>query len=99
MLSSVTFTSNSQLTTIGITAFTDCYPLTSITIPNSVTSIGTGAFTNCSVLATVYISNATAALLGTASGFTWTSTPSPSTSIPTPQFYSAPNNVNFILPP
>jgi hypothetical protein len=48
-------------------------------------------------LTTVYISNATAALLGTASGFTWTSTPSPGTSIPTPQFYGAPT-VNFILP-
>ena len=92
-------TIGNQITSIGQSAFQSCSNLTSIIIPNSVTSIGTGAFTNCSVLATVYISNATAALLGKASGFTWTSTPSPGTSIPTPQFYNAPNNVRFILPP
>jgi hypothetical protein len=84
-------------TSIDDTAFLNQTLVTSVTIPNSVTSIGTGAFTNCSGLATVYISNATAAALGTALGYFWTSTVSPGTSIPTPQFYGAPT-VNFILP-
>ena len=94
-LASVTLPTNPLFTIIGSQAFRLC-PFTSITIPNSVTSIGTNAFQS-SGLTTVTISNATAAALGTALGFTWTSTPSPGTSIPTPQFYGA-STVRFILP-
>ena len=42
-------------TSIGSYAFSDCYDLTSITIPNSVTSIGDWAFYNCSILTSVTI--------------------------------------------
>ena len=38
------------VTSIGSSAFRDCYSLTSITIPNSVTSIGSSAFNGCSSL-------------------------------------------------
>ena len=42
---------------IGIDAFTNCYALSSITIPNSVTSIGNSAFTSCYALSSVTIPN------------------------------------------
>ena len=85
-----------SLTSIGQNAFYDCSDLTSVTIGNNVTSIGVDAFVN-SGLTTVYISATVAAALGTPLGYTWTSTVSPGTSIPNPQFYGAPT-VNFVLP-
>ena len=36
-----------SVTTIGNSAFSDCYSLTSVTIPNSVTTIGEFAFSDC----------------------------------------------------
>ena len=55
--SSLTFTPTSTLTSIGNSAFQNCFSdpsiSTSITIPNSVTSIGTNAFRNCDSLASV----------------------------------------------
>ena len=55
--SSLTFTPTSTLTSIGNSAFQNCFSdpsiSTSITIPNSVTSIGTSAFRNCDSLASV----------------------------------------------
>ena len=42
---------------IGSSAFSRCYSLTSITIPNSVTSIGNFAFQRCSALTSITIPN------------------------------------------
>ena len=44
-----------KLTTIGDSAFYDCYSLTSITIPNSVTTIGGSAFYGCTSLTEIVI--------------------------------------------
>ncbi len=46
-LTSVTFESQSNVTTIGSWAFSNCENLTSITVPNSVTSISAEAFEGC----------------------------------------------------
>lgn len=46
-----------DVTTIGESAFYDCYSLESVTIPDSVTSIGWGAFENCGSLTSVTIGN------------------------------------------
>jgi hypothetical protein len=43
--------------TLGDYAFSNCYSLTSITIPSSVASIETGAFSNCYSLASITIPN------------------------------------------
>ena len=40
---------------IGDMAFSECYSLTSITIPNSVTTIGSGAFKHCESLTSITI--------------------------------------------
>ena len=45
------------VTSIGSSAFFNCYSLTSVVIPNSVTSIGSGAFSGCSGLTSVVIPN------------------------------------------
>ena len=42
-----------RVTSIGKEAFAFCYPLTSITIPNSVTSIGRHAFVGCDSLLSI----------------------------------------------
>ena len=44
----------SGVTSIGNGAFSDCYSLSSITIPDGVTSIGNGAFSYCYGLARLY---------------------------------------------
>ena len=45
------------MTSIGGSAFSGCFGLTSITIPNSVTSIGNRAFAGCSALTSITIPN------------------------------------------
>ena len=52
-----TITFDSDVTSIGDKAFSNCSGLTSITIPNSVTSIGSYAFSECSGLTSVTIPN------------------------------------------
>ncbi len=44
-----------SVTNIGVSAFSDCTSLTSITIPNSVTSIGDGAFSRCTGLTSIRV--------------------------------------------
>ena len=46
-----------RVTSIGKEAFAFCYPLTSITIPNSVKSIGWKAFLDCESLEEIIIGN------------------------------------------
>ena len=46
-----------SVTSIGESAFYECWDLTSVTIPNSVTSIGEYAFFGCSGLTSVTIPN------------------------------------------
>ena len=55
LLSSVTFTSGSQLLTIGLGAFRDSPSLTSIIIPDSVTTIDNVAFYACTNLISITI--------------------------------------------
>ena len=47
---SLTFSENGNLTTIGERAFDNCKSLTSVTLPNTVTSVSTGAFRDCSAM-------------------------------------------------
>ena len=46
-----------SVTSIGVSAFKDCYNLTSVNIPNSVTSIGQMAFHSCSKLTELILPN------------------------------------------
>ena len=50
-------TFDSDVTSIGSSAFSDCSFLTSITIPNSVTTIGSNAFNGCNSLESIIIPN------------------------------------------
>ena len=52
-LKSVVFNGNSNLNSIGSSAFSNCDSLISISIPESVTSIGEDAFKNCRCLTSV----------------------------------------------
>ena len=54
-LTTVNFGSNSQLQTIGASAFADCVNLTSINLPSGITEIPFGAFENCKNLASLTI--------------------------------------------
>ena len=55
MLKRVEFGNN--ITSIGNSAFSDCYSLSSVVIPNNVTSIGNSAFTECYSISSVVIPN------------------------------------------
>ena len=71
--------------TKGITGFSYCSGLTSVTIPNSVTSIGSSAFENCSGLTSVTIPNSVTSIGSSAfsgcSGLTSVTIPNSVTSI------------------
>ena len=51
------YTIPNSVTSIGDSAFSGCYGLTSVTIPNSVTSIGYSAFGDCKALTSITIPN------------------------------------------
>ena len=53
--SDTNFTIPDSVTSIGDSAFSYCYSLTSVTIPDGVTSIGNWAFSNCNSLTSVTI--------------------------------------------
>ena len=55
------------VTSVGNSAFFNCWGLTSVTIGNSVTSIGDGAFERCSVLTSITIPNSVTSKIGRAS--------------------------------
>jgi hypothetical protein len=52
------------VTSIGNEAFSYCYRLTSITIPDSVTSIGNSAFSKCSSLTSITIPDSVTSIGG-----------------------------------
>ena len=63
--SSVSYDGTSySVTSIGGSAFSYCYGLTSITIPNSVTSIGEKAFYDCGSLTSITIPNSVTSIVG-----------------------------------
>ncbi len=65
--SSVSYDGTSySVTSIGGSAFSYCYGLTSITIPNSVTSIGSNAFYSCNGLTSITIPNSVTSIGGSA---------------------------------
>ena len=67
--SGTTYTIPDSVTTIGRSAFSFCYSLTSVTIPDSVTTIGEYAFENCGSLTSVYCKATTPPTLGGSSVF------------------------------
>ena len=54
------------MTSIGYATFSNCFGLTSVTIPNSVTSIGWSAFSNCRSLTSITIPNSVTSIEGAA---------------------------------
>ena len=71
LITAVTFSENSQLTSIGGDAFYECSSITSVTIPNSVTSIGSNAFASCSNLTSINIPSGVTNI----GGFAFSNTP------------------------
>jgi hypothetical protein len=82
-LKSVTI--GSRITSIGNSAFKNCFSLTNITIPNSVTSIGESAVQSCSGLTSITIPNSVTTIGASAfqncSGLTSITIPNSVTSI------------------
>ena len=80
-----------SVTSIGKSAFSRCYGLTAVTVPNSVTSIGNGAFNGCSRLTSVTIPNSVTSIGKSAffgcSGLTSVVIPKSVTSIDSWAFY------------
>ncbi len=80
-----------SVTSIGFSAFSCLFTLTSITIPNSVTSIGDGAFSCCFSLTSITIPNSVTSIGDAAfdgcSGLTSITIPNSMTSIGNSAFY------------
>ena len=88
-----------SVTSIGSSAFSRCYKLTSITIPNSVTSIGEEAFYYCRKLTSINIPNSVTSIGEDAFSFCYDLTsitiPNTVTSIGYNAFYSTPWYKNY----
>ena len=64
----------SDVTSIGIYAFSNCISLTSITIPESVTSIGNSAFSSCRSLTSITIPSSVTSIGERAFGYCYSLT-------------------------
>ena len=85
------YTVKSGTLVIADSAFSNCFSLTSVTIPNSVTSIGEGAFRGCRSLTSVTIPNSVTSIGSSAFYDCWSLTsvtiPNSVTSIGSYAFY------------
>ena len=68
-LASVTFASDSNLTTLLNSCFQNCSSLTSINLPNSITTIGKNAFSSCTSLESISLPNSLETIMSHA--FAW----------------------------
>ena len=83
-------------------AFSDCYSLTSVTIPSSVTSIGSETFTGCSALTSVTIPSSVTSIgfaaFNSCSGLTSVTIPSSVTNIGDGAFNSCSGLTSVTIP-
>ena len=90
------------VTSIGNSAFSSCYSLTSITIPSSVTSIGNSAFNGCYSLKTIIIPSGVTSIGSSAfsacSSLTSIAIPSSLTSIGSSAFQNCYSLTSVIIP-
>ena len=101
--STVTYKSKTlAVTSIGNSAFSDCFGLTSITIGNSVTTIGNYAFEGCSGLTSITIPNSVTSIGEEAfyycSGLTSITIPNSVTSIGEEAFYYCSGLTSITIP-
>ena len=93
---------NYSVTSIGDNAFSNCYDLTSVTIPTSVTSIGRGAFHQCWSLISVTIPNSVTSIGNYAfddcSGLTSVTIPNSVTSIGEQTFWCCSGLTSVTIP-
>ncbi|MBR2476335.1 MAG: leucine-rich repeat domain-containing protein, partial [Bacteroidaceae bacterium] len=91
-----------SVTSIGMSAFSNCSGLTSITIPNSVTSIGEEAFYGCTGLTSITIGDSVTSIEDDAfrncSGLTSITIPNSVTSIGNSAFYNCSGLTSITIP-